>query len=192
MVEDRRAPAPDALSLVQDFINTADLAGGPDELSTPEALTAWLRDRELLRGETRTDAADLTLALEVREALRDLAFANNSGIVAAKGWQTLNRVASEAELRVCFGPVGAGLQAEAQGVLGSLGRLLAIVYASIQDGTWRRLKACRDTSCRWAFYDHSKNRSSAWCTMAECGNRAKTRTYRRRVKNAGASRTGVE
>jgi predicted RNA-binding Zn ribbon-like protein len=46
------------------------------------------------------------------------------------------------------------------------------------DGTWHRLKACRQ--CAWAYYDYSKNRSATWCSMAICGNRTKTRAYRRR------------
>ena len=51
-------------------------------------------------------------------------------------------------------------------------------------GAWPRLKACRETTCRWAFYDASKNRSSIWCSMAVCGSRAKARTYRRRKQQA--------
>jgi predicted RNA-binding Zn ribbon-like protein len=47
-------------------------------------------------------------------------------------------------------------------------------------GTWDRLKACRQETCRWAFYDNTKNRSGVWCTMEVCGNRAKARSYRER------------
>jgi predicted RNA-binding Zn ribbon-like protein len=65
-------------------------------------------------------------------------------------------------------------------VTGALGRLLAIVSGAIADGSWERLKACREHSCEWAFYDHTKNRSGAWCTMDVCGNRAKARAYRER------------
>jgi predicted RNA-binding Zn ribbon-like protein len=68
---------------------------------------------------------------------------------------------------------GDGLQA-------ALGRLLAIVYESELDGTWQRLKVCRSDTCRWAFYDSSRNRSGAWCSMAICGNRMKGRAFRRR------------
>jgi len=49
------------------------------------------------------------------------------------------------------------------------------------DGTWDRMKACAADTCRWAFYDHSRNRSRQWCDMAVCGNRAKARTYRKRA-----------
>lgn len=60
-----------------------------------------------------------------------------------------------------------------------MGRILAIVVLSAAEGTWRRLKACRNEGCLWAFYDHSKNRSGSWCTMDVCGSRAKMRAYRR-------------
>ena len=47
-------------------------------------------------------------------------------------------------------------------------------------GAWERLKACPAEDCEWAFFDVSRNRSRTWCSMEECGNRAKTRRYRRR------------
>jgi predicted RNA-binding Zn ribbon-like protein len=54
------------------------------------------------------------------------------------------------------------------------------MFSAMMDGTWTRLKACRNTACRYVFYDYSKNRSGTWCTMAICGNRLKTRKYRQR------------
>ena len=52
------------------------------------------------------------------------------------------------------------------------------------EGTWERLKACRNEDCRWAFYDVSKNRSGSWCDMAVCGARHKMRAYRKRKSEA--------
>jgi predicted RNA-binding Zn ribbon-like protein len=68
----------------------------------------------------------------------------------------------------------------AKGIDAAIGRFLAIIYESITQGTWQRLKVCRNDTCRWAFYDSSRNHSGAWCTMAICGNRMKGRTFRRR------------
>jgi predicted RNA-binding Zn ribbon-like protein len=48
------------------------------------------------------------------------------------------------------------------------------------DGSWERLKACRDEECRWVFYDSSRNRSGTWCDMGLCGSRTKVRAYRQR------------
>ncbi|TMI13474.1 CGNR zinc finger domain-containing protein, partial [Candidatus Bathyarchaeota archaeon] len=43
--------------------------------------------------------------------------------------------------------------------------------------TWARLKACSSDTCRYAFYDNSKNHTGKWCSMAVCGNRNKVRKY---------------
>ena len=51
---------------------------------------------------------------------------------------------------------------------GTLARAMA-------DGSWSRVKSCRNDTCRWLFYDHSRNRSGTWCTMAICGSRMKSR-----------------
>ena len=48
------------------------------------------------------------------------------------------------------------------------------------EGTWSRLKACREHGCEWAFYDATRNRSRTWFDMQVCGNRAKARAYRHR------------
>jgi predicted RNA-binding Zn ribbon-like protein len=50
------------------------------------------------------------------------------------------------------------------------------------DGRWDRLKICPADDCRWAFYDRSKNRFRHWCSMAECGVRAKSRAFRARKR----------
>jgi predicted RNA-binding Zn ribbon-like protein len=43
-----------------------------------------------------------------------------------------------------------------------------------------RVKECGQDDCRWLFFDESKNRSRRWCTMEDCGNRAKARRHYRR------------
>ena len=94
---------------------------------------------------------------------------------------TLDAAARRARVQLRFREeAGTVLEPDAGGVDGALGRLLAIVHASIADGTWSRLKACREHTCEWAFYDHTKNRSGAWCNMGVCGNRAKARAFRER------------
>jgi predicted RNA-binding Zn ribbon-like protein len=89
---------------------------------------------------------------------------------------------------VQFDPDGrAELEPEPAGVEHALARILAAVHTAMVDGTWPRLKACSNDECRWAYYDHSKNRSGRWCTMDVCGNTMKARTYRRRHAPAAPS-----
>ena len=109
-----------------------------------------------------------------REALRALlADKGDAEAIAA-----LNAAAEQAHLGVRFDPDGAA-RLEGDGLVASL---LAIIARAQADGTWARMKACRAEDCRWAFYDRSRNRSRAWCSMSECGNRAKARSYRARQR----------
>ena len=64
---------------------------------------------------------------------------------------------------------------KARVLTGALDRALA-------DGTWSRLKLCANPDCDWAFYDRSRNRQGAWCTMEVCGNRLKNRRFRARAR----------
>jgi predicted RNA-binding Zn ribbon-like protein len=50
-----------------------------------------------------------------------------------------------------------------------------------------RVGQCADDRCGWLFLDTSRNRSRRWCSMEDCGNRAKARRYyerKRAVKEA--------
>jgi predicted RNA-binding Zn ribbon-like protein len=177
-MSDSRAPGD--LELVRNFVNTLDVEDAVDELADPDALRAWLRDRGLLGG-TGVTRSDLVQAKRVREALRALLLANNGVNVRKEAALTLNRASRRAGLGIRFEPGGAvRFEPRASGVDGALGRILAVVSAAMAEGTWARLKACRADDCRWAFYDHARNQSRQWCSMAVCGNRMKARAYRRR------------
>jgi len=185
-----RQPAPGALALVQRFVNTLDIEGHREELGDPEGLRAWLAANGLLEGDQRLGLADLQRAVEVREALRALLLANAGMDLDPGAVEALNRSARNARLVVCFDATGrSSLEPDSAGIERALARLLTIVHGAMGDGTWVRLKACRNDVCRWAFYDHSKNRSGRWCTMDDCGNALKARAYRRR-RAAGASAPG--
>ena len=172
--------APGELELVRDFVNTYEVEEDADLLATPAALQEWFAARGLLRGD-RVTRSDLGHARQVREALRALLLANNGVSVRKEAAAALNRAAARAHLQVRFAPEGsAAAAALAPGVDGALGRLLGLIATAMADGTWSRLKACRAEDCRWAFYDHARNHSRQWCSMAVCGNRRKARTYRRR------------
>jgi predicted RNA-binding Zn ribbon-like protein len=178
---DTSASAPGELELVRAFVNTLDVESGEDALSTPVALASWLRRFGLLEFGARSTQADLARAVAVREALRALLVANNGDRLEPDAVALLDAAAQTAALSVRFGADGrVVLEPGADGVFGAVGRLLAIVAASMAAGTWNRLKACREERCRWAFYDHARNQSRTWCSMAVCGNRRKARRYRAR------------
>jgi predicted RNA-binding Zn ribbon-like protein len=177
-------PAPEPLRLVQDFVNTRDLEGGEDELGDPAAARAWLR-RHSLVGRGSLTAADHARLLEVRESLRSLLAGHNGLPVPEAEVAALNRATARATLQVRFDGSGQPvLTPAASGVDQAVAVILGRVVAAMAEGTWERLKACHDEVCQWAFYDHSRNRSGTWCSMAVCGNRAKMRSFRERSRES--------
>lgn len=50
-----------------------------------------------------------------------------------------------------------------------------------------RVRACAGEGCDWLFLDSSRNHLRRWCSMDECGNRAKMRRRQSRKKLAEAS-----
>jgi predicted RNA-binding Zn ribbon-like protein len=180
-----KEPAPGLLSEVQAFINTRDNEEGTDELADAVAATAWLRSRGFSRG--RISQAERQRLVDVREALRDLLSAHD-GDPQPTAVPRLNQLFVRVRLSPRLAPAGGTLVAEGRGLDAYLATLsIAIVEATVA-GTWQRLKVCRASDCRWAFYDHTKNGRGAWCSMQVCGTRAKSRAYRaRQVAHAHAA-----
>jgi predicted RNA-binding Zn ribbon-like protein len=181
--------APGSLELVRRFLNTTDLEHETDELDTPRSARRWLVAEGLLRRGEQVSERDRVRLVDLREGLRTLAAAHNGIPVPGHALARLNRDAAKASLSVVFdGPDEVRLVCEKGDVGDAASTLFAVVCDSIRDGTWSRLKACRSDRCRWAFYDASRNRVGTWCSMGICGNRAKTRAYRkRRRKRLAAS-----
>jgi predicted RNA-binding Zn ribbon-like protein len=174
--------APFPLELVRAFVNTDDPDAG-DALASPDAAAAWLLETGLLPP-AALDTESLARLRAARAAFARLLAGNGDG--RAQAQTGLDAVAAGVRLRaVAREGGGLGLAPVGDGVEAAIGRLLVVAVTATANGTWERLKACRDPSCRWAFYDRSRNRSRAWCDMATCGNRAKVRAYRRRRSRSG-------
>ena len=179
-----REPAPGRLELVQRFVNTVDHEHGREVLTEPVRLRRLLVELGLLAGDSAVGENDLRRALDVREALRSLALANNGHDVDRGRLALLEKVAADGRLVVRFEGARAVLAPGVPGVRGALAELVGIVTTAMADGTWARLKACDRDVCGWLFYDRSRNRSARWCQMAVCGNRTKTKAYRTRRRTA--------
>jgi predicted RNA-binding Zn ribbon-like protein len=174
--------APPPLRVVQLFVNTVDLENEREWLPDPAALAAWAHEQNLAPARTRFTDRDVRQARELREAFRSLLAANRDRKRDAVALATLTDTARAARLSVVFEEGGPRLEPEADGIDGLCGLLVSVAVTAMLDGSWSRLKACRN--CRWAFFDESKNRSAHWCSMSLCGNRLKTRAYRRRHRAA--------
>ena len=178
-------PAPMPLLLVQAFVNTWEGDGGTDLLLDPETARGWLADAGLWSRQGSPEPASLHLARTVREGIRALLVANSGGPAAGPAdLQPLRALARASRLQLEVGSGGqVSLDPESGDRLESqLARLLLAIRDAQRDGTWRRLKACRNPDCRWAFYDRSHSQVGSWCDMATCGNRIKNRRLRERQK----------
>ncbi len=170
-----------SLDLICDFVNTADLESGEDKLADARGLQYWLVFHGLAQLRDRATEHDLVIAREIREAIRELLCGHNGidvDLDAASA--TLDEASRETGLAVRFEEGAIRFVPSDTGITAGLGSVLAAVGAAMADGSWRRLKACRSDTCRWAFIDNARNLSRQWCDMAVCGNRAKARAYRSR------------
>ncbi len=170
--------APGSLELLRRFVNTAELPSGPDEIDTLEKASAWCLSHGLRPVENPTH---LKLLREFRERLRELLFANNGEGDVPSAWERLEPFLARTRLMLSINP-NYGLELKPQDK-GPIASLLAIVYESQLLGSWSRLRACRKASCRFAYYDRTKNGSRAWCSMATCGNQAKAQRRRQRNRS---------
>lgn len=161
--------APEPLEQVRGFLNSVDLEAVAAE-QAEDRLVQWCRTSGLVPDPEETDLRELAA---FREALRVAAEANAGFGEQQPAWAGLTQFAQRSRFTAATGERGLELVAVGTGVELAIGTILAIVIRSQIDGTWARFKACRKHSCRWAFYDRSKNGSGTWCSMAVCGNRVK-------------------
>ncbi|WP_461111012.1 CGNR zinc finger domain-containing protein [Streptomyces calidiresistens] len=189
--------APGGLALVQDLVNTLDLASGRDALSSAADATEFLARHSL----PRLPPTEIIELLPLREALRAVLLAHaghlptktplHAAAGAANGpapdpTAELNRLLAtgplllrvDAEGAVALVPAGAP-----RGVSFVTARVAAAIAEGGREGTWSRLKACEATDCRWAYYDRSPAGRRRWCSMRVCGSRAKMRAYRARRRD---------
>jgi predicted RNA-binding Zn ribbon-like protein len=180
-----------------DFINTVywHLDEEPEEFLTGYAeLVDWAEHAGILvsedAAELRTEAAhapDAARAIRERAvALREALFrtflaATRRARPEAGDLHLINRELKQALAHLELGPAGRGLAWDWNGSDGALDRML---WPILQDAAQlltsaelERVKVCGDDRCGWLFLDTSRNRSRRWCSMEDCGNRAKARRY---------------
>jgi predicted RNA-binding Zn ribbon-like protein len=184
-------PAPPPLLLVQAFVNTWEGDTGIDVLSDPEIGERWLRQAGLWGGSSAPSRAQLFTLREAREAIRSLL--ERHSVPTGRDGGTDRDDVRLAPLRDAARRSGARLTIDLEGRLDlvpdttddldrCLGTLLLIIRDAQEDGTWGRLKACHNATCRWAFYDRSHTHQGKWCDMTVCGNRIKNRNLRARQR----------
>jgi predicted RNA-binding Zn ribbon-like protein len=167
----------DAVLLVRDFVNTIEWQEDHDSWTNPGDLERWFAERADVVVRAQTEG-DLLLARRLREGLRSILLRHAGHEPLPDADAHLNQTLSLIPLRLrvdADGQLGLGV-ASVRHPLEPLGFILGGVDAARVEGTWQRLKVCARDSCRWAYWDATRNGSGRWCSMAGCGNYVKMRT----------------
>ena len=176
---DATRPGPGgALERLIEFVNTNEPQIAQDLLRDPDQTRSWLVAHGLEAGNLSHDDWAATVAF--REGVRAAAAANNGYELDTDAVAALRQAIDRLEFTVRAG-VGAGLEVAATTPAGrALAPLAGALMAAQADRSWTRVKACARDSCRWLFYDTTRNRSRTWCTSTTCGSREKAKRYYRR------------
>jgi predicted RNA-binding Zn ribbon-like protein len=191
-------------NLALDFANTqSGPPGGPvdvESLAAYEDLLAWaLRvgvvappDARALVRHARRHPRDANAAFERAKTLRDWIFTTFASIAGdtpppADALERLRDDEAEAlaHATLAASPNGFAWTWSRPGDLDGL--RWPIIHAAatlLTEGPLERVKACG--GCRYLFLDETKNGSRRWCSMAECGTRAKMRRF---VERRSAARS---
>jgi predicted RNA-binding Zn ribbon-like protein len=171
-----------------DFVNTIswpDTRRQHDWLNTPANVSAWLGAVGLATGPVSpSDIAEIQrIRRTLSEVLRPLAHGERP---SASAVGEFNQHIDRAQQRRFIDPVDLDWKwrTPSQGH-----HLLAPVILDAADliveSDHSRLRHC--PSCDWIFEDQSRNGRRRWCDMADCGSRAKARSYYERTKSQRSS-----
>jgi predicted RNA-binding Zn ribbon-like protein len=172
-----------------------------DRIGSPQLLLRWLQQNDLISlGESRRItlawAARPNAAKHIHDAalrLREVIYALLIGVI--------RRRSPDAEVMTYFSefvgrPSALRLQwqeghpgwtaMETLETADDLLRPIALSAAALMTGPRAdRIKQCQDDrGCGWLFVDESRAQNRRWCSMGDCGNRAKARRHHARSLTA--------
>jgi predicted RNA-binding Zn ribbon-like protein len=172
-----------------------------ERLATPDALLRWLDENGLgdpqrlarLAGPspaTARAAASLHRAsVELREAIYAVFRARiERAVPRAADLDALNAWLARPAPGVAIGPSGGGIAwrpSSADADPRDLLRPIVVSAADLLTGARAgKLRQCADDrGCGWLFVDESRAQNRRWCSMGDCGNRAKARRHRARKRS---------
>ena len=170
-----------------------------DKLVNYSDLVEWSRhsgivtakEAELLIQASKRNAREAKNVLDRAIALREALYRICKAIITGRRPQpvdleTVNDELQEARTHERLTHEGNGFTWELVGNKAALDRMLWSIARSAAEllttADLSRLRECCGEECGWVFEDTSKNRSRQWCDMQDCGNLAKVRRYRTRLR----------
>ena len=167
-----------------DFAYSGAMDNNPDgeRLRSPADLAAWLDERFPDVDATATDR-DLIDALALRQAIARSAIAISRGQrPIGDDVDVINLFAATPDIP----PVLAGGRRQAGRTHARVSQTLSVmareVIALFAATRADRIRECAADDCQLVFYDESRSNNRRWCSMQRCGNRAKVRAHRARLR----------
>jgi predicted RNA-binding Zn ribbon-like protein len=174
--------APESLRLLQTFVNTHQYTTYPDHLATITTAKQWLREQGFPA--PRLDLAQLKRVTVLRETLREVLLAH-AGHNTNPPLAQLHTQLKDATVQLTIDQDDTTkATARGKGVDHFINTLAAELLTASLNNTWTRLKACGNHECNVAFYDHSRNATTRYCTTSICANRVRQRTFRERLSGS--------
>ena len=179
-------------TLALEFANTADWHLSPEpaqRLGSWRDLLCWAAEQKLIEidqidGLARV-AVEIGPVLDLREAIFRV------GVAVARGDKPedsdLNAIIMRASAALPAASWSRGIvswryhdESVLPQLLGLIARDAVALFASDRV---RKVRLCAGGNCGWLFLDESRGRPRRWCSMSDCGNRAKARrAYSRRKR----------
>ena len=175
----RLGPGP-ALERMIGFVNTNEPQIAQDQFRDPDQTRDWLVAQGCKVGQLNHD--DWAAIIAFREGVRAAAAANNGYDLDPDAVAAMHHAIDRLGFTV-QATADAHLEVAASTPAGrALAPLAGALMDAQADRSWTRVKACARDTCRWLFYDTTRNRSRTWCTNSTCGSREKAkRAYRRQL-----------
>lgn len=170
-----------------DFVNTVANRGNPDKrrdlLTTPSDLQSWFVALGLPAGDLAE--SDLAGARAIRERLHDVFLpASQDRAVGAAALEAFGRDFRAATGARRLQPQGKrivwGWAPDAGALHRSLFPVLVDAAELLVSDDFEKVRECQGPGCGWLFVDRSRGRPRRWCSMSDCGNKAKARRHQQR------------
>jgi predicted RNA-binding Zn ribbon-like protein len=183
-------------NLALDFVNTVGNRLSETEVrdyfERPEELLRWVKEAGLslpgTNGKESMAPRDLRKGTAFRESLYRLFLKQIEGKPALpEDLRHLNDILSKQRLRMHLTRQSGIYQWRSEST-SNIEWLLEQVAESaatlITSPGLEQLRVCEDENCGWFFLDRSRNLPRRWCSMEDCGNRAKARRHYERIKQS--------
>jgi len=162
-------------------------AGHVFESDTDSEVVAHLIEAGLNAG--LDPLAALKSALRFREAAYRVLLAIAAGTEPVESdLLEVNRLVKKAQVQLELVPVAGHYHlswrktgAGPEQILWRLARAMAELMTS---DALLTVRVCAGEACGWLFLDKSRNHLRRWCSMSDCGNRAKAREFYKRARSA--------